>query len=133
MLITSLLAGLATIVLLFMLQGNTYHDTANPKDVIKQTQQEISQPYTIIVFHKTGCSDCKQVVRTVNRAMNQKISGIKYVVTDTKESDLYKDYNVTEVPTFVVLRKGQEIERYSGTNTTKITDILTLKKIMKGK
>ena len=94
-------------------QNYTYHDTKQPQQVLKT--KEKTNDDVVLIFHKTGCPDCKQVVRQINQAIKQGQAD-EYVVVDTKDSDLYKKYNIIEVPTAIHLRDGKEIDRQAGIN-----------------
>lgn len=94
-------------------QNYTYHDTRQPQQVLKT--KEKAKDDVVLIFHKTGCPDCKQVVRQINQAIKQGQAD-EYVVVDTKDSDLYKKYNIIEVPTAIHLRDGKEIDRQAGIN-----------------
>lgn len=94
-------------------QNYTYHDTRQPQKIL-ETKAKTNDD-VVLIFHKTGCPDCKQVVRQINQAIKQGQAD-KYVVVDTKDSDLYKKYNIIEVPTAIHLRDGKEVARHSGIN-----------------
>lgn len=94
-------------------QNYTYHDTRKPQQVLETNEK--TNDDVVLIFHKTGCPDCKQVVRQINQAIKQGQAD-EYVVVDTKDSDLYKKYNIIEVPTAIHLRDGKEIDRQAGIN-----------------
>lgn len=94
-------------------QNYTYHDTKQPQQLL--TAKAKTADDVVLIFHKTSCPNCKQVVRKVNQAMQQGKAD-EYVVVDTKGSKLYEQYNIIEVPTAIHLRHGQEVARYAGAN-----------------
>ena len=94
-------------------QHYTYHDTKQPQQVLKT--KEKTNDDVVLIFHKTGCPDCKQVVRQINQAIKQGQAD-EYVIVDTKDSNLYEKCNIIEVPTAVHLRDGKEIDRQAGIN-----------------
>ncbi|XZO07872.1 thioredoxin family protein [Weissella paramesenteroides] len=94
-------------------QNYTYHDTKQPQQVLKT--KEKTNDDVVLIFHKTGCPDCKQVVRQINQAIKQGQAD-EYVIVDTKDSNLYEKYNIIEVPTAIHLRDGKEIDRQAGIN-----------------
>ena len=100
----------------------TYHDTSNPQAALKRAAQTHS--VTTLIFHKTGCPDCKSVVTAINRGIKDNPNS-NYVVVDTKHSKLYQHYNVETVPTIIRLVDGHEVSRYSGTSKREIANILT--------
>lgn len=101
---------------------HTYHDTNEAQVSLKKAAD--SGKDTVLIFHKTGCADCRKVVTNVNKGIRDNQDTI-FVVDDTKNSNLYKDYQVVEVPTFIRLHNGQETARYSGTDTKKIAYFLS--------
>lgn len=103
-------------------QTHVYHDTYNPQQALKTATKTDQQ--TVLIFHKTGCPDCKSVVTTVNKGIKDNQSDTKFVVVDTKDSDLYQKYNVTEVPTVIALQHGQEERRVVGTDKQQLSRIL---------
>jgi len=104
-------------------QRLTYHDTKNPVQALKQAKTD--QQDTLLVFHKTGCPDCKAAVVDINRGINRYKDTYNHVVVDTNKSNLYEQYGVTEVPTVIHLHQGIEVDRYSGTDQSQITQILS--------
>lgn len=118
-----LLAALAMAIGGYMVWDNhTYHDTSHAKVSLQQAAKDGGD--TVLIFHKTGCADCSKVVTDVNAGIDNNLT-TRFVVDDTKNSDLYKDYQVTEVPTFIRFLNGKEIERYSGTDKQAISDFLS--------
>ncbi|MGY4735452.1 thioredoxin family protein [Weissella cibaria] len=120
--ITVLMLALIVAVGSYLLwDRHTYHDTANPKATL--TKASKTKAATTLIFHKTGCADCRAVVTDVNRGIRNN-ANTDFVVVDTKDSDLYKRYNVVSVPTIIKLHNGHEVSRYSGTNKAEIANIL---------
>lgn len=102
--------------------SHAYHDTIKASASLQQAAKDGGD--TVLIFHKTGCADCRKVVTAVNAGIDNNLT-TRFVVDDTKNSDLYKDYQLTEVPTFIRFRNGKEIERYSGTDKQDISDFLS--------
>lgn len=115
--ILSLVAGLN----LWIRQNTKYPDTPTKK--LSQSFKNIRfHKTTVIIFHKTGCSDCAKVQKTVvNKVADSK--NINYIVLDTSQQQsrqYVKAYNVTEVPTFIRLSYGKIESSYSGTKIFEI-------------
>lgn len=121
--LTVLLVGLALAIGGYVAwDRHTYHDTNEAQVSLKKAAK--SGQDTVLIFHKTGCADCRKVVTNVNKGIRENQDTL-FVVDDTKNSDLYKNYKVVEVPTFIRLHNGKETARYSGTDTKKIEQFLS--------
>lgn len=98
-----------------------HQSTRYPDTPISQLDQQFKSikdyKSTVIIFHKTGCSDCEKVQKSVVETVRQD-KRTHYIVLDTRNQQTkkyVKQYNVTEVPTFISLRYGKVGKSYSGT------------------
>ena len=73
--------------------------------------------FSMIVFGGTWCGDTKNLLPVFYRLVDKsgypqkKITLIGVDRAKTAPADLHKKYNITNVPTFIVIRNGKEIGR----------------------
>lgn len=86
----------------------------------------ISQPVLIKLFYRTDCPDSVREVppfiKTIQLADNSNIS-VEYIGVNREKdqpAELLAGWDIQRVPTFVVIRDGQEIGRVIETAKTKI-------------
>lgn len=94
---------------------NQQYGTANAPAV--QAFKQYGKQFTMLVFGGTWCSDTQNLwpvfFRLVNKS-NYPQQNITLIAVDRDKTTfhgLHKKYHITNVPTFIVLKKGQEIGR----------------------
>ncbi|WP_057755876.1 thioredoxin family protein [Weissella kandleri] len=103
-----------------------FQDSKNPIEQLKKFNNNQSKP-TILIFHKEGCSDCKSVVKFVNKELLLNIDKVNYVVVSTNSKSgkaLIHQYSVYKVPTFILFNHNHEISRYEDTEKNQISEIM---------
>lgn len=66
-------------------------------------------------FHATWCGPCKAMVPALDDVAREYDGEVKIVKVDIDaEPELAKTYGVRSVPTFIMMNKGEAVERYSG-------------------
>ena len=103
----------------------SYPDSDNPKTLIELAVK--NKENVVIVFHKTGCSDCEAIKNTVKKTIKANSNHVRYIVVDLKKSQnryLIKQFRLTSTPTIMQLHNGREYRRYEGTDNDLVKDIL---------
>ncbi|GAK31062.1 hypothetical protein WOSG25_070390 [Weissella oryzae SG25] len=121
--IAGIILGLACAA--FFFKVTSYPDTNNGRQVVKAAIKQKDD--VVIVFHKTGCSDCELIKRTVKETMQANRNHVKYVVIDLKQVQnryLIKKFRLVSTPTILELKDGREVSRYAGTNEHLVRAIL---------
>ncbi|CRK90568.1 CLUMA_CG004271, isoform A [Clunio marinus] len=75
----------------------------------------------LVDFHATWCGPCKMIAPKLEEFANayaDKIVIVKVDVDDCEE--LAMRYNISSMPTFVFIKKGQQIDSFSGANAEKL-------------
>lgn len=77
-------------------------------------QQIAGKEYVLVDFGAEWCPPCKKMEPVINNfiAANNKISFLK--VDGGIHTELMKQLNAAELPTFILLKNGREVWRYSG-------------------
>lgn len=92
----------------------------NPnKSIVNELENKLS-PYSFIVFGGTWCPDTRNLLpkfyKTIEEAGVPKDNTKLYLLNYYKKSKggIEERYNITSVPTFVVLKRGKEVGRIEG-------------------
>ncbi|XP_010450751.1 PREDICTED: thioredoxin H2-like [Camelina sativa] len=73
-----------------------------------------SNKLMVVDFSASWCGPCRMIEPTIH-AMADKFTDVDFVKLDVDElPDVAKEFNVTGMPTFVLIKKGKEIERIIG-------------------
>jgi thiol-disulfide isomerase/thioredoxin len=88
--------------------------------------RSLSQPVLIRVFYRTDCGDSIQhvpaFIKTIQLADNPNIE-VEYIGVNLEKdqpADLVSGWNIQLVPTFIVLKEGEEVGRVIETPKVKI-------------
>ncbi|MBW2475936.1 MAG: thioredoxin family protein [Deltaproteobacteria bacterium] len=83
--------------------------------------QQVTDSVQIVVFHGTWCKDCQREIprfkKILEIADNPNIIVTEYEVNPQKKDALgkFQEYQITLVPTFIVIRDNQELGRITET------------------
>ncbi|XP_010422468.1 PREDICTED: thioredoxin H2-like [Camelina sativa] len=73
-----------------------------------------SNKLLVVDFSASWCGPCRMIEPTIH-AMAEKFTDVDFVKLDVDElPDVAKEFNVTAMPTFVLVKRGKEIERIIG-------------------
>ncbi|CAH8277586.1 unnamed protein product [Arabidopsis lyrata] len=73
-----------------------------------------SNKLLVVDFSASWCGPCRMIEPAIH-AMANKFSDVDFVKLDVDElPDVAKEFNVTAMPTFVLVKRGKEIERIIG-------------------
>lgn len=70
--------------------------------------------FTIIDFSATWCGPCRMMAPIVEDVSAKRKEDFFYQIDVDSSEDLAAKFNITVVPTFVVVKSGKEIARTSG-------------------
>lgn len=110
----------------FVLSNNWYNVNKLEKHVQTESQR------TVLFFRKNGCADCISInsymsktlftgAFSTDKAMRGLVNDVVVIdVYDPAAKHYIAEYNLTEVPTMIILEGGKEVSRYSGTDIEKI-------------
>lgn len=99
---------------------------------IQRTLSRKTSRRIVLLFYRPSCRYCQQIKRQVNRneaqvkSSRQKETGVflKVRTTNPANTRVLDRYQVESTPTFMVIKKGQVLKQYSGTNPTKIDQLM---------
>jgi thioredoxin 1 len=84
-----------------------------------------SQPVTLYYFRANWCHSCGSFDPTYNQVVTYKTIPLKTQVVDIdQEKELVSKFQVTSVPTILVVKNDQVIERIVGEMSTKRLNLL---------
>ena len=106
-------------------RGASYPDTKQPMQQIAKYSHDGES--FVIIFHKSGCSDCEQVQPFVlNKLKSGKLQ--RFVVIDLAKSEnrhFIQDYSLIQTPTFLRIKGSLVQKDYHGTNKNEIAEVLS--------
>jgi thioredoxin 1 len=69
---------------------------------------------TLVEFSATWCGYCQQMKNTLN-SISDKLEGVNVQIVDVdEEMDLAKQYKVRSLPTLILFKDGEEVDRHVG-------------------
>lgn len=102
----------------------TYKTIDTPETELASKLEKVQDKHTdsLVVFHKKGCSSCRQVAPEINQLVksvkrtNKHLNVIVIDVANSENKKYTKQYGVYYVPTFIQFTQGKETNRYTGTS-----------------
>lgn len=99
---------------------------------IQRTLSRKTSRRMVLLFYRPSCRYCQQIKRQVNRneaqvkSSRQKETGafLKVRTTNPANIRVLDRYQVESTPTFMVIKNGQVLKQYSGTNPAKIDQLM---------
>ena len=99
---------------------------------IQRTLSRKTSRRIVLLFYRPGCRYCQQIKRQVNRneaqvkSSRQKETGVflKVRTTNPANTRVLDRYQVESTPIFMVIKNGQVLKQYSGTNPAKIDQLM---------
>ncbi|MGR8822868.1 thioredoxin domain-containing protein [Leuconostoc citreum] len=129
------LIGIIVVSLIMLISGllyqkyslNGYPDTKNFGQKINQLDATNKQK-TVLIFHRPGCSDCKNVRELVKQTIKTNHKRINYIVINVNNNQaktFMTKYGVTEVPTIIYLEGNQVIDSTTSTQAKDVKRVMT--------
>lgn len=93
----------------------------NQKNIVKiKTNNE-----STVLFYRDDCESCRSIFSYAILKKDVLRKNIQLINTNQPKNRHYiSEYKLTEVLTFIHLKYGKEIEKYSGTNIEKIDQVI---------
>jgi thioredoxin 1 len=79
----------------------------------------------VVMFSAGWCNPCKQA-KPVFQSLKESRSDVQFEIVDIDENrNMAQDFNVTSVPTFMVIQDNEEVSRLVGAqNVVRIKELL---------
>lgn len=135
--VVTLIAG--SVIVMGFLTGILVRNRAENKKYVESSPVTIQRTLSrktsrriVLLFYRPGCRYCQQIKRQVNRneaqvkSSRQKETGVflKVRTTNPANTRVLDRYQVESTPTFMVIKNGQVLKQYSGTNPAKIDQLM---------
>lgn len=97
--------------------------------IVEYQQQIAGKEYVLIDFGAEWCPPCRKMEPIVNEFLSQHKEISFFKIDGGIHTDLRKQMNADGLPTFILLKKGEEVWRYKGVLTPdELNNIWTSKK-----
>lgn len=135
--VVTLIAG--SVIVMEFLTGILVRNRVENKEYVESSPVTIQRTLSrktsrriVLLFYRPGCRYCQQIKRQVNRneaqvkSSRQKETGVflKVRTTNPANTRVLDRYQVESTPTFMVIKNGQALKQYSGTNPAKIDQLM---------
>lgn len=135
--VVTLIAG--SVIVMGFLTGILVRNRAENKEYVEASPVTIQRTLSrktsrriVLLFYRPGCRYCQQIKRQVHRneaqvkSSRQKETGVflKVRTTNPANTRVLDRYQVESTPTFMVIKNGQVLKQYSGTNPAKIDQLM---------
>lgn len=135
--VVTLIAG--SVIVMGFLTGILVRNRVENKEYVESSPVTIQRTLSrktsrriVLLFYRPGCRYCQQIKRQVNRneaqvkSSRQKETGVflKVRTTNPANARVLDRYQVESTPTFMVIKNGQVLKQYSGTNPAKIDQLM---------
>lgn len=135
--VVTLIAG--SVIVMGFLTGILVRNRVENKEYVESSPVTIQRTLSrktsrriVLLFYRPGCRYCQQIKRQVNRneaqvnSSRQKETGVflKVRTTNPANTRVLDRYQVESTPTFMVIKNGQVLKQYSGTNPAKIDQLM---------
>ncbi|MFW2822904.1 thioredoxin family protein [Levilactobacillus brevis] len=135
--VVTLIAG--SVIVMGFLTGILVRNRAENKEYVESSPVTIQRTLSrktsrriVLLFYRPSCRYCQQIKRQVNRneaqvnASRQKKTGVFLKIRTTNPANIrvLDRYQVESTPTFMVIKNGQVLKQYSGTNPAKIDQLM---------
>ncbi|KID43103.1 hypothetical protein LbDm2_2012 [Levilactobacillus brevis] len=135
--VVTLIAG--SVIVMGFLTGILVRNRVENKEYVESSPVTIQRTLSrktsrriVLLFYRPGCRYCQQIKRQVNRneaqvnSSRQKETNVflKVRTTNPANTRVLDRYQVESTPTFMVIKNGQVLTQYSGTNLAKIDQLM---------
>ncbi|MBT9676889.1 thioredoxin family protein [Levilactobacillus brevis] len=135
--VVTLIAG--SVIVMGFLTGILVRNRVENKEYVESSPVTIQRTLSrktsrriVLLFYRPGCRYCQQIKRQVHRneaqvkSSRQKETGVflKVRTTNPANTRVLDRYQVESTPTFMVIKNGQVLKQYSGTNPAKIDQLM---------
>lgn len=135
--VVTLIAG--SVIVMGFLTGILVRNRVENKEYVESSPVTIQRTLSrktsrriVLLFYRPGCRYCQQIKRQVNRneaqvkSSRQKETGVflKVRTTNPANTRVLDRYQVESTPIFMVIKNGQVLKQYSGTNPAKIDQLM---------
>ena len=135
--VVTLIAG--SVIVMGFLTGILVRNRVENKEYVESSPVTIQRTLSrktsrriVLLFYRPGCRYCQQIKRQVHRneaqvkSSRQKETGVflKVRTTNPANTRVLDRYQVESTPTFMVIKNGQVLKQYSGTNLAKIDQLM---------
>ena len=100
------------------------YQVANLADLQSQLDKA-GDKLVVIDFFATWCGPCKMIAPKIEE-MEQSMKNVVFLKVDVDEAeDAASEYEVSAMPTFILIKKKQKVVDLMGANPDKLTELVT--------
>ncbi|CAG0890577.1 unnamed protein product, partial [Darwinula stevensoni] len=78
----------------------------------------------VIDFYATWCGPCRMIAPKIEE-MSREIANVIFLKVDVDQcEEIAAEYNISCMPTFVLIKKNQKVDSFSGANESKLKEMI---------
>ncbi|KAG9509199.1 Thioredoxin-2, partial [Fragariocoptes setiger] len=95
------------------------------KEDLEQQFKNAGHKLVVIDFHATWCGPCRLISPVLDELETEHAGKLVILKVDVDEcEDIATEYNITNMPTFVLMKGGKKLDSFSGANQTRLREII---------
>jgi len=96
----------------------------NDLDDFKKKLESAGDKLVVVDFFATWCGPCKVIGPKIDE-MAKAMKNVLFLKVDVDEAeDVATEYNITAMPTFLFMKKGNKLDDLMGANHDKLTELI---------
>merc|ERR1712080_92286 len=93
---------------------------------LKRVLKDAGDKLVVIDFFATWCGPCKVIAPEIETMSKGAFSDVIFLKVDVDENEeATQDYNITAIPTFILVKYSQKVAEMKGANADKLKSMIT--------
>jgi len=106
------------------MSSSLIHSVQDKDDYTNQLK-EAGSKLVVIDFYAVWCGPCKMIAPKLEEFAQQMMADVVFLKVDVDEcEEVATDYNISCMPTFILVKNGEKIDEFSGANAEKLKELI---------
>jgi len=95
------------------------------KDDFTNQLKEAGGKLVVVDFYAVWCGPCKMIAPKLEEFAQQMMADVVFLKVDVDEcEEVATDYNISCMPTFILLKNSEKVDEFSGANADKLKELI---------